>query len=455
MQVTETQSEGLQRSFEITVPASDIQSRVDGKLSELAKTVNLPGFRPGKVPVSLMKQRYGSSVMGEVVEQAVNEATQQAMNDRGLRPAGRPKVEIKSFEEGQDLTYTVEAEVMPEIEPVDFSSLEVERLVIEVSEDEMQETLQRLADANKTSRELEGPRPAAKGDLVTIDFQGTVDGEPHEGMNGEDQRLEIGSGRFIPGFEEQLEGAETGETREVTVTFPEDYPAEPLQGKTAVFKVTVKKIEESVALPIDDSLAQALGEETLESLRGKVRERMEQEYEQASRAHLKRRMLDRLAETHDFPVPPAMLEAEFEAIWKQIEHDKEHGHLDAEDQGKSDEELKGEYLKIAERRVRLGLLLSEIAQRNEIDVSQEELNQAMMAELRRYPGQEKEVIEYFRNSPDAVANLRAPIFEQKVIDHIVDLAQVTEKKVSKEAFQSLAEEESKEEAAAGADESAA
>ncbi len=441
MQVNETQSEGLQRTFEITVPAVDIQSRVDGKLAELAKTVNLPGFRPGKVPVSLMKQRYGKSVMGEVLEQTVNESTQQAMNDRELRPAGRPKVEIISFEDGQDLTYKVEAEILPEVEPMDFSSLELERLVIEVSESEMSETLQRIADANKTTKELDEPRPAKEGDVVTIDFEGKVDGEPHEGMKGEDMRLELGSGRFIPGFEEQLVGAAAEEDREVTVTFPEDYPAEDLQGKEAVFAVKIKKIEESVAMPIDDSLAQAVGEETLESLRGKVRESLDRERAALTKGHLKRKVLDRLADNHDFPVPPGMLDVEFDAIWEQIEEDRKHDRLDPEDKDKSEDELKAEYRQIAERRVRLGLLLSEIAQRNSIEVSPEEMNQAVIAEMRRYPGQEKEVMEYFRNSQEALANLRAPIFEQKVIDHIVDQAQVSDKKVSSEEFKALMEAE--------------
>ncbi len=440
MQVNETQSEGLQRTFEITVPASDIQTRVDGKLAELAQTVNLPGFRPGKVPVSLMKQRYGKSVMGEILEQTVNDSTQQAMNDRGLRPAGRPKVEIKSFEEGEDLTYTVEAEILPEIDPMDFSGMELERLVIDVTEEELEKALERIAESNKTGKELETPRPAAKGDLVTIDFEGTVDGEPHDGMKGEDMRLELGAGQFIPGFEDQIEGAEADEDREVTVTFPEDYHAEPLQGKEAVFKVKVKKIEENVAMPIDDSLAQVVGEETLESLRGKVRTMIEQDYAGLTKSHLKRIVLDRLADSHDFPVPPGMLEAEFNAIWSQIEEDKKNDRLDEEDKEKSDEELKAEYTKIAERRVRLGLLLSEIAQRNDIQVSPDELNQAVMSEVRRYPGQEKMVIEYFKNSPEAVANLRAPIFEQKVIDHIVDLAQLNDRKVTREEFLKVTEE---------------
>ncbi len=452
MQVNETQSEGLQRTFEITVPANDIQTRVDDKLAELAQNVNLPGFRPGKVPVSLMKQRYGKSVMGEVLEQTVNDSTQQAMNDRGLRPAGRPKVEIKTFEEGQDLTYTVEAEILPEIDPMDFGGLELERLVIEVTEDELEKALERIADANKTGKELEEARPAAKGDLVTIDFEGTVDGEPHDGMKGEDMRLELGSGQFIPGFEEQLEGAAAEEDREVTVTFPEDYHAEPLQGKEAVFKVKVKKIEENVAMPIDDSLAQVLGEETLESLRGKLRTTMEQDYGGLTKSHLKRIVLDKLADSHDFPVPPGMLDAEFNAIWEQIEEDKKNDRLDPEDKEKSEEELKEDYRKIAERRVRLGLLLSEIAQRNDIQVSPDELNQAVMNEVRRFPGQETQVIEYFKNTPEAVANLRAPIFEQKVIDHIADQAQLSDRKVTRDEFLKITEEldgKSEETAASG------
>ncbi|MEQ8654273.1 MAG: trigger factor [Kiloniellales bacterium] len=449
MQVTETQSEGLQHTFEITVPADDIQTRVDSKLAELAKTVNLPGFRPGKVPVALMKQRYGQNVMGEVLEQTVNESTQQAMNDRELRPAGRPKVEIVTFEDGKDLVYKVEAEVLPDVEPMDFASMEIERLVIEVDEEQMTETLQRIAEANKTSKDLDEPRPAAEGDLVTIDFDGTVDGEAREGMKGEDMRLELGSGQFIPGFEDQLIGASADEDREVTVTFPEEYPAEDLQGKEAVFKVKVKKIEESVALPIDDSLAQAVGEETLESLRGKVRERMDEDFANLTGGFLKRKVLDRLADGHDFPVPPGMLEAEFNAIWEQIEEDRKNDRLDEEDKDKSEEELKADYGQIAERRVRLGLLLSEIAQRNSIEVSPDELNQAVMAEVRRYPGQEQQVIEYFRNSQEALANLRAPLFEQKVIDHIVEQAQVTERKVSQDEFKALMEAEDKAESKAG------
>ncbi len=452
MQVTETQSEGLQRTFEITVPASDIQTRIDGRLAELAKTANLPGFRPGKVPVSLMKQRFGASVMGEVLEQAVNESTQQAMNDREIRPAGRPKVEIISFEDGQDLTYKVEAEILPEVEPMDFSGLELEQLVIEVGEEQMGETLQRIADANKTSKDLEEARPAADGDLVTIDFDGTVDGEAREGMKGEDMRLELGSGHFIPGFEEQLIGANADEDREVVVTFPEEYPAEDLQGKEAVFKVKVKKIEESVAPEIDDSLAQAVGEETLESLRGKVRERMEADFSNLTQGFLKRKVLDRLADAHDFPVPPGMLDAEFGAIWEQIEEDKKNDRLDEEDKDKSEDELKADYRQIAERRVRLGLLLSEIAQRNSIEVSPDELNQAVMNEVRRYPGQEQQVIEYFKNSQEAVANLRAPIFEQKVIDHIVEQAQVTDRKVTQEEFKELMEAEDKKPASSAASE---
>ena len=440
MQVTETQSEGLQRSFEITLPASHIQIRVDSKLAELAKSVKLPGFRPGKVPVALMKQRYGQSVMGEVLEQSVNESTQQVMNDRGLRPAGRPKVEIKTFEDGQGLTYTVETEVLPEVVPMDFAALELEKLVIEVGEKELSESLGRIAEANKTGKDLDEPRPAQPGDLVTIDFDGTADGEAREGMKGEDMRLELGSGQFLPGFEDQLIGASIDEEREIVVSFP----AGDLQNKEAVFKVKIKKIEESVALPIGDGLARAVGEETLERLRGKVRERMEQEFSGLSKAHLKRKVLDLLSDAHDFPVPQGMLDAEFDAIWEQLEDDRKKDRLDPEDKDKSEEELKDDYRQIAERRVRLGLLLSEVAQQNNIEVSPEELNQAVMAEVRRHPGQKQKVVNFFKNSPDAVANLRAPIFEQKVIDHIVALAQVSERKISREEFDSLTSEEDKE-----------
>jgi len=442
MQVTETQTEGLQRQFEIVVPAGDIDSRINSKLAELGQKVNLPGFRPGKVPPAVLKQRYGKSVMGEVLEETVNSCTQQAMNDRGLRPATTPKIEVTSFDEGKDLAYKVDVEIIPEIEPADFSTMEVEKVVVEVSEDDLAETLQRLADRNKKTLPPAEPRPAQKGDVLTVDYAGTVEGiEDQEGLSQEGARIELGAGTLLADFEEQLIGAEEADVREVRITFPDDYPAEPVKGKQAVFQVTVHKIEEQHALAIDDELAKTLGEDSLETLRGSIRQNLEAQYERMAKGLNKRTVLDKLAETHDFPVPAGMVDSEFEAIWQQIEHDREHGHLDPEDKDKSEDDLRTEYRGIAERRVRLGLLLSEVARQNSIDVSQDELNQALGREVQNYPGQEQQVIEYFQNNPDAVANLRAPIFEEKVVDHILAAAQVSEKRMSRQEFQEMTEAE--------------
>lgn len=440
MQVNETQTDGLKRQFEIVIAAQDIESRVNERLNDLAKKVKLPGFRPGKVPVSLMKQRYGASVMGEVLEETVNDSTNQALNDRGLRPALKPKVEIVAFDQGKDLQYKVDVEVLPEVQPMDFAALELERLTLAPADADVEAALARIAESNKKSQEPATARPAAKGDLVTIDFAGTVDGNALPGLQGEGFRLELGAGQFIPGFEDQLVGASVDEEREVKVTFPADYPAEDVKGKDAIFKVTVKKLEEQVERTLDDDFAKEMGLESLEQLRTRVREQLAGEYDNVARANLKRRVLDALAAQHSFTVPVGMVDMEFDAIWQQIEKDKAAGQLDPEDKDKSDDELKNEYRAIAERRVRLGLLLSEVGRQQNIDVSQDELNQAVMAEVRRFPGQEQKVLEYFRNNPSAVAGIRAPLFEQKVIDWIVGQSKVTDRAVTLEEFNKIAED---------------
>ncbi len=440
MQVNETQTDGLKRQFEIVIAAADIENRVNARLNDLAKKVKLPGFRPGKVPVSLMKQRYGASVMGEVLEETVNDSTNQALNDRGLRPAMKPKVEIVAFDQGKDLQYKVDVEILPEVEPMDFAGLALERLTLAPAEADVEKALARIAESNKKSQEPAEARPAKSGDLVTIDFAGTVDGKELPGLQGEGFRLELGAGQFIPGFEEQLIGATVGEEREVKVTFPADYPAEDVKGKDALFKVSVKKLEEQVERTLDDAFATEMGLESLEQLKTRVREQLAGEYDNVARANLKRRVLDALAAQHSFNVPPGMVDMEFDAIWQQIEKDKTAGQLDPEDKDKSDDELKAEYRGIAERRVRLGLLLSEVGRRQNLDVSQDELNQAVMAEVRRFPGQEQQVLEYFRNNPSAVAGVRAPLFEQKVIDWIVGQAKVTDRAVDLEEFNKIAED---------------
>jgi trigger factor len=430
MQVTETNADGLKREFKVVIAADDLKEKVEGRLQELSGQVKLPGFRPGKVPIQILKQRFGPSVMGEVVERAVNDSSTQALNERGLRPAVAPKIEIVSFDEGKDLEYSMEMELLPDIEPMDFAKLELEKLKIEVPEQEVEEALERVASNQKTTQPLAKPRKAKTGDVIVLDFKGTVHGEAHPGMSAEDHHLELGSNSFITGFEDQLEGVSVGDTREVKVTFPEEYGNEKLAGQPAVFDCTIKDVLESVPMPIDDSLAVSLGEENLEAVRDKIRTQITGDYENLARGRAKRVLLDKLAEGHDFPVPATMVDLEFETIWKQIEADREKGNVDPDDEGKDEEALKEEYRAIAERRVRLGLLLSEVGRINEIDVSQEEVNKALMQQVQRFPGQEQEIFKFYQSNPEALAQLRAPLFEDKIIDFIFDLAQVSERKIT-------------------------
>jgi trigger factor len=338
-------------------------------------------------------------------------------------------------------------ELLPDIEPVDFSEIAVERVKVAVPDEEVERALNQMASQVAESKPIEEDRPAAKGDVVVVDFSGTVDGEPHPGMQATDHYLELGSGSFVGDFEEQLEGARAGEDREITVSFPADFQNAELAGKEAVFQVSVKEIREKQEQPIDDDLAQRLGAEDVNDLRQKARENLQGQYDQYTRSRVKRQLLDQLAEKHSFDVPPSMLESEFDQIWQQIEHDREQGQLDPEDAEKSEEELKEEYRNIAVRRVRLGLLLSEIGRRNNIEVTQDELQRAMLNEVQRYPGQEQQVLEYYQNNQHALAALRGPVFEDKVIDYILELADVTEREVSPEELRELLENEQKRSAA--------
>ena len=452
MQVTETNTEGLKREYKVQISAGDIDEKMTGRLQELGSRVNIPGFRPGKVPMHVLRQRFGKSVMGEVLERAVNDSSSQAMSERGLRPATQPKIEITSFDEGKDLEYTLAVEVLPEIEPMDFSTLALERLTVELEDSAVEETLADLAKAHKTTKPLDTPRKAESGDVLVVDFEGTVDGEAFPGMQAEGHHLDLGSGSFIAGFEEQLIGADVGETREVKVTFPEDYGNDRLAGKEAVFTVKVRNVLASAPAEINDDLAKALGEADLATMKEHIRERLGAEYREIARNRLKRELLDRLAEAHRFSVPEGMVDAEFETIWKQVEEDRERGVVDAGDEAKDEEALKQEYRDIAERRVRLGLLISEVGQRNGIEVTQEEVNRAMMREAQRHPGHEREVFEFFQKTPEALANLRAPIFEDKVVDFVVELAKVSERKVTVEQFRAeMAAEAERDEAATGSD----
>ncbi len=443
MQVTETQADGLSREFKITVAAKDIDEKIEHRLMELGSQVKVPGFRPGKVPLTVLKQRFGSSVMGEVLENAVRDSSNQAMMERGLRPAMQPKIEITSFDPGTDLEYTMALEVLPEIEFMDFAGLELERLKVSVPDEEVDNALQEITKSQRKTEPLAEPRKAESGDVLVIDFRGTVDGEEQPGMAAEGHHLELGSNQFVGTFEDQLIGADKGEQRQVTVTFPEAYVNDKLAGREAVFEVTVQDILASVPVPIDDDLAKRMGLESLDALKGNVRTQIEKEYQQVSRGRMKRQLLDKLADGHGFEVPAGMVDAEFEVIWRQVEEDRGRGELDPEDEGKSEDKLKEEYREIAERRVRLGLLLSEVGRKNAIEVSQEEVNQALLREAQRHPGKEREVFEFFQKSPEALANLRAPLFEDKVVDYIVELASVSERELTPDALRAEMEAEVK------------
>jgi trigger factor len=522
MQVTETSAEGLKREFKITVPASEVEDRISRRLGEIGQAVRIPGFRPGKVPLPLLRKRYGPAVRHEVLESTVQGSSAEAMREQNLRPALPPRVEIVSADEGADLEYKMSVELLPDMPEPDFSDLGIERLIAEVPEEDVDRALERLAESQRKSEAVD--RPAETGDILVVDFVGRIGDVEFPGGKGENVSIELGAGRFIPGFEEQLAGAKAGEDRALKVTFPADYGAPELAGKDAAFEVKVKEVRQRLPAAVDDALAEAVGLENLAELRQEVQQRMQRDYDSLARQRVKRELLDKLAERYDFPVPPGMVEMEFNTIWTQYEGEKEarkqmaarqaagesgsaegpidaaaliapeetalegtserspasaeaeHPHprehepaihhaiphpgsatepLDAAAivapeetalEGASDtepavldqdeEKAKDEYRRIAERRVRLGLLLAEAGRANNITVTQEELNQALAQEARRHPGYERQVIDFYRKSPEAINNLRAPIFEEKVVDFILELAKPVERKVSPQELMS-------------------
>jgi trigger factor len=432
MQVIETLSDGLKRGYTVVVPVADIEGKRTKRLTELGRTLNLPGFRPGKVPMPVVKQRFGTAVTAEVLEESVSEATRQVLADRGLRPAMQPKVDVVTIEEAKDLEFKVELELLPEIALPDFSAIALTRMKAEPTAESIDKALGDIAQRNRTLTEVEPPRPAAKGDVLTIDYLGKIDDVAFPGGTGSDMDVELGGTGFIPGFADQLEGLSPGEIRTISVTFPEEYGAKDLAGKPATFEVTAKALKQPVVPAIDEELAKQLGFETLEQLRGIITTQIQREYDQLSRLRLKRQLLDALAALVSFPVPEGMVQAEFDQIWQRIEAGRKEGQVDDEDKDKDDDTLKTEYRGIAERRVRLGLLLSEIGRANGIAVNPDEMTRAMRAEASRYPGQETQVMEFFRKNPQAAEGLRAPIYEEKVVDFVLELAKVTDTPVTAE-----------------------
>jgi trigger factor len=439
MQITQTVSEELRRQYTVTVAASELDAKVTKRLEEMKPRVNLKGFRPGKAPVSFLKKQFGKSVMGEVVEQAVNEGSQKAISDNQLKPALQPKVEpvgdVQQVVDGKsDLQFTVTVDLMPEFETTDVSKLTVERLTSDVTDADVDEALDRLAKQSRSFAARPEGEAAETDDIVQIDFVGTIDGVEFEGGKGEDFNLTLGSGQFIPGFEEQLIGAKAGGQRDVKVTFPAEYQAAELAGKDAVFAVTVKEIKTPEEAKIDDELAKKMGLDSLATLKDRVRDQVKGDFTAASRLHLKRRILDALDTTHSFPLPPAMVEAEFESIWAQVEAELKREGKTAADEGKTEDELKAEYRAIAERRVRLGLVLGKLGEQNGITITGDEVNRAIMTRARQFPGQEQQVFQYYANNQQAQAEIRAPLFEEKVVDFIAELAQVIDKPVDRETL---------------------
>ena len=427
IEVTQTSAEGLKREFRVVVEDATIEERVDAKLGELAGRISLPGFRPGKVPLSLLKKRYGAAVRGEVLEETVNEGTRRALSDQGLRAAVQPEVEVTKFEEGGGLEYRLAIEAFPEIESVDFSAIEIEQLRAQPTEEHVQSHLEWMAEA-QTTYETEENREARSGDAVVIDFVGRRDGVEFEGGAAQDFELVLGSGAFIPGFDDPLIGATAGRHLDIDVTFPETYPAEELAGQSVVFEVDVKEVKRPEQPAIDDGLAVKMGVENLEELRKAVSDQIRSDYDRVSRERVKRQLLDALAERCDFEIPRGLVDDEFKEIWGRL--GDEHLTSDEEDPPKSEEEAREEYRAIAERRVGLGLLLSDVGRRNNIEVQEDEINRAMAEYARRFPGKEHEIVRELRNDPQAIARFQGPILEDKVVDFILEMARVSEREVT-------------------------
>jgi trigger factor len=437
MRIEQTLNDGLKRAFAVTIPAATIDAKLESQIADAATKIRMPGFRPGKVPLNLVRKMHGEALRGQVAEEAINEGAQKVLTDNKLRPALQPKIDLKGFEPGKDLEFSVELEILPDIAAPALDGLSFDKLVVPVAEAQIDEQVEKIAGQQKQFEAAPKTAKAKSGDALTIDFVGTIDGVEFAGGKGEGVHLELGSGMFIPGFEEQLDGVKAGDQKTVTVTFPANYPSETTRGKDAAFAVTVQEVKHAKPVSIDEDFAKNLGLESLEQLRGLIKAQIAREHDGLSRTHLKRKLLDRLAADHVFEVPASMVEAEFEQIWRQLE--QEVGD-DAEAKASLEAE-KGDYRNIAERRVRLGLLLSEIGQANSIQITQAEMNNLVNQEASRYPGQEKQVVKFFTENAGAAAQLRAPLYEEKVVDFILGKASLTEIETTLEALQAAIEAE--------------
>ncbi len=439
MQVQETLSEGLRREFRVVVPASELDAKVDTRLAELKDRVQIRGFRPGKVPMTHLKRMYGKSVMAETIDAAVQEANAQIVTDNGFRVATQPKITLPQDQEevnallsgGADLTYTVALEILPKFDVADVRGLPLEKMVAPVEDKEVDEALDNIVKQNRPFVAKENSA-AETGDRIVVSFVGTLDGKPFQGGSADDITVEIGSNSFVPGFEEQLVGMKPGEQRTITVTFPKNYLNAELAGKEAKFEVTAKSIEAPGEITLDDEFAKSLGMESLEKLREAVKERLARDHAVVTRQRLKRALLDALDERHKFELPPTLVEEEFANVWQTVTNDLDSKNRTFADEGTTEEDARAEYRKLSERRVRLGLVLAEIGEKNQIKVTDDEVSRAVVERARQFPGQEQQVWDYYRKNPQQMAGLRAPIFEEKVIDFLIELAKVTEKQVTRE-----------------------
>jgi trigger factor len=440
MQVTETLADGLKREYRVVVPAADLETKVNTRLEDLKGRVRINGFRPGKVPIGHLKRVYGRAVMAETIDETVREANASIVSEHGFKLAKEPKVTLPEAEadvnavvEGKaDLSYAVAIEILPNIELADFSTISLEKLTAPVTDEEVDDAVRRLAEQSRPFEDKGEGAKAATGDKVTVSFTGTIDGKPFEGGTGEDIAVELGSNSFIPGFEEQLAGIAAGETRTVKATFPENYLSRELAGKEASFEVVAKSVAAPGSVSVDDAFAKSLGMESLDKLKEALKERITREHAAESRRKVKRALLDALDERHRFGLPPTLVEEEFGNVWRTVTSDLEAQKKTFADENTTEEAARAEYRGIAERRVRLGLVLSEIGGKNGIQVTDDEMSRAVMERARQFPGQEQRIWEYYRKSPEATASLRAPLYEEKVVDFLLELVKTTEKTVSRE-----------------------
>jgi trigger factor len=440
MQVTQTLAEGLKREFKVVVPAADLASRANAQLADMKDKVRINGFRPGKVPVAHLKRLYGRSVMADIVNTMVGEANKKIVDENQIKLAMEPKLDFEGGDDGvksvidgaADFAWTVSVEVLPSFEIGDVSGIKIEKPIADVDEKDVESRLEDLARRNVAYSDKKKGSKAAKSDRVVVDFTGKMDGEPFEGGTGTDISVDLGSNSFIPGFEDQLIGVKAGDQKTIDVTFPGNYLAKNLAGKAASFDVTVKAVQEAGSLVMDEELAKSVGLESLDKLKDAIRSTLERDHSAATRRKVKRQLLDALDEKFSFDLPPTLLEQEFTNVWRQVEQDMTAGNKSFADEGTTEEAAKDDYRKIAARRVRLGLVLAEIGEKNNIQVSEEEVTRAVVDRARQFPGQEQQVWEFYRKNPSALAELRAPIFEDKVVDYLLELAKVEEKKVSKD-----------------------